>query len=77
MKIVVEMTSEEFQEFLAWQGDKAKYEKEVKKSRSHVERMAKQVLWAVEEDPKKPGKFKIVDQDHMADLHEEASEFFT
>lgn len=76
MKIVVEMTSEEFQEFLAWQGDKAIYEKQERKSRAQVEHMAKQVLWAVEEDPQRPGKFKIVDQDHMADLHEEASEFF-
>ena len=76
MKIVVEMTSEEFQEFMAWQGDKAKYEKKERKVNGQIEHMSKQVLWAVEQDPKKPGKFKIVDQDHMADLYEAASEFF-
>lgn len=74
MKIMVEMTSEEFREFLAWQGDKAKYEKEAKKSRSQIERMARQVHYAIEEDPKKPGKFKIVDQDHMADLYDETTD---
>ena len=72
MIIHVEMTSEEFQEYLAWQGDKTKYEKQEKKVNNQMELMAKQVTWAVEEDPKKPGKYKIVDQDHMADLYDTA-----
>ena len=76
MKIVVEMTSEEFQEFLAWQKDKKEYDRELEKVGKDYELMAKQVLWAVEPDPKKPGKYKIIDQDHMADLFDAATEMF-
>lgn len=65
MKIVVEMTSEEFTEFMDWRKDKQKYEKKIPALKS----FAKKVDWAVEPDPKKPGKYKIKDQDHMDDLY--------
>lgn len=67
MKIVVEMTSEEFQEFLAWKADQKRYERK-------TEQLVKGVFWSVEPDPKKAGEYKIVDQDHMHDLYDLALE---
>lgn len=77
MKIVVEMTSEEFQEFLEWKKDKRLYAKEIEQADKELNLMAKQVLWAVEPDPKKNGKYKIVDHDHMADLFDAATEMIS
>ena len=77
MKIVVEMTSEEFQEFLEWKKDKRLYDREIEQADKELNLMAKQVLWAVELDPKKNGKYKIVDHDHMADLFDAAMEMIS
>lgn len=77
MKIVVEMTSEEFQKFLEWKKDKRLYAKEIEQADNELNLMAKQVLWAVEPDPKKNGKYKIVDHDHMADLFDAATEMIS
>ena len=77
MKITVEMTSEEFQEFMTWKKDKDIYDREIEQADKDLTLMAKQVIWAVEEDPKKPGKYKIVDQGHMADLFDYAQEMFS
>lgn len=77
MKIVVEMTSEEFQEFLEWKKDKRLYAQEIAQADKELNLMAKQVLWAVEPDPKKSGKYKIVDHDHMADLFDAATEMIS
>lgn len=73
MKVVVEMTSEEFQEFMAWKRDKDMYEKDIEKLHREIDLMAKQVNWSVAPDPKKPGKYKIIDQDHLSDLYDAAS----
>lgn len=77
MKIVVEMTSEEFQEFLEWKKDKRLYAKEIEQADKELNLMAKQVLWAVAPDPKKNGKYKIVNHDHMADLFDAATEMIS
>ena len=77
MKIAVEMTSEEFQELLEWKKDKRLYDKEIEQADKELNWMAKQVLWAVEPDPKKNGKYKIVDHDHMADLFDAATEMIS
>ena len=77
MKIVVEMTSEEFQEFLKWKKDKRLYAGEIEQANKELNLMAKQVLWAVAPDPKKNGKYKIVDHDHMADLFDAATEMIS
>lgn len=76
MKISVEMTAEEFQEFMAWRSDKGMYEREADKEYSRQELLCKKILWAIEEDPKKPGKCKIIDHEHAAELVEMANEFF-
>lgn len=74
MKIVVEMSSEEFLEFTEWQKDKDRYKHQLASSEARIVRLAKSVDYAVEPDPKKKGKYKIVDQDHMDDLYELAGD---
>lgn len=74
MKINVEMTSDEFKEFLNWKQDKLCYEKEADKIQSNYEFLAQKAVWAVEPDAKKPGKYRIADQDHAGELVDMASE---
>lgn len=37
--------------------------------------LEKKTCWAIDEDPKKPGKVKIIDQDHAAELLEMAKDY--
>ena len=76
MKIHVEMTDDEFLEFKNWQKEKDCYDKELAKVDDQVEYLNKKVLWALEPDQKKPGKVKVADQEHAAELVEMAEEFF-
>ena len=69
MKIQVEMSKEEFLEFTQWQGDRNKYQAENEKLRHTSKVWAVKIDAAVEQDPKKPGKYKIVDHEHMDDLY--------
>lgn len=71
MEITVKMTVEEFQQFVAWQKEQDYYEKELDKR----EILAKKTCWAIDADPKKPGKVKIIDQDHAAELLEMAKDY--
>lgn len=68
MGITVKMTVEEFLEFNEYQKDRAVYAGKLVKLKRLPETLAQKLAFAVEPDPKKPGKFKIVDQEHMADL---------
>lgn len=70
MEITVKMTVEEFQQFVAWQKEQDYYEKELDKELNKREILAKKTCWAIDADPKKPGKVKIIDQDHAAELLE-------
>lgn len=76
MKIVVEMTSDEFQDFLAWQNDRNTYERELDDQYKKFEPMARKILLSIGQDPKKPNKVKIIDQEHAVELFEIASELF-
>lgn len=76
MKIVVEMTSDEFQDFLAWQKDRNIYEQEIDERYKRFEPMARKILLSIGQDPKKPNKVKIIDQEHAVELFEIASELF-
>lgn len=60
MEITVKMTVEEFQQFVAWQKEQGYYEKEMDKELNKREILAKKTCWAIDADPKKPGK----GQDH-------------
>lgn len=69
MKVQVEMTKDEFLEFTQWQENREMYKE------NNAELQRKNKIWAVkidaavEEDPKKPGKYKIVDHEQMDDLY--------
>ncbi|MBR2047116.1 MAG: hypothetical protein IJ960_00820 [Oscillospiraceae bacterium] len=69
MKIVVEMTDEEFLEFSEWRKEHKVYVAKERAFWSKLEYVAKKVNWAVEPDPKKEGRYKIVDHDHMDELY--------
>ena len=66
MEVTVNMSAEEFQKFMDW-----------KKETDKREFMAKKTTWAIEKDPKRPGKVKIVDQEHAAELLELANDYLS
>ena len=69
MKIQVEMTKEEFLEFTQWQEDRDRYRAQNAELQRKNRMWAVKIDAAVEQDPKKPGKYKIVDHEHMDDLY--------
>ena len=77
MKIVVEMSSEEFQEFMRWRSDKDCYEKEQQDADKEIEYICNKILWALEKDEKRPGKVKVIDQDHAAELVDMATDWLS
>lgn len=74
MEINVKMTAQTFEDFVAYSKDKEKYKKELKKVAGWPRAMAKILSFAVEPVEGKPGKFKIVSQEHMADLWDMATD---
>lgn len=74
MEVTVKMTVEEFLEFNEYQKNRAVYAERLVKLGRLPEVLAQKLEFAVEPDPKKPGKFKITDQEHMADLWDMAEE---
>lgn len=77
MKIHVEMTSEEFQEFIQWKKDKGIYDAEIRTVDAKIDRINNKILWALAPDEKKPGKVKIIDQEHAAELVDMANDWFS
>lgn len=77
MEITVKMTAEEFLEFNEYQKNRAVYAEKLVKLKRLPETLTQKLVFAVEPDPKKPGKFKIVDQEHMADLWDLAGEILS
>lgn len=75
MNITVNMTAEEFLEFVAWGKDRDYYKNRLDKELDKREILAKKTCWAIDADPKKPGKVKIIDQDHAAELLEMAKDY--
>ena len=76
MKIHVEMTAEEFQEFMQWKKDKGIYDTELNTVEGKIEHIYHKVLWALDADAKKPGKVKIIEQEHAAELVDMAHDWF-
>lgn len=74
MDVTVSMTAEEFREFMEWKTDREYYDKELRTRSDKWEIMAKKTTWAMAEDAKRPGKVKIIDQEHAAELLEMARE---
>ncbi len=75
MTVSVAMTVDDFQEFMEWKKDKAHYADKLDSYASQVKLLAKKATWALGEDPKRPGKAKIIDHDHAAELLEMANDF--
>ncbi len=76
MDITVKMTAEEFEEFRAWTKDKNRYNADLARTVKKWETFAAKVCYALDMDPKRPGKAKIIDQEHAAELLEMAKDFF-
>lgn len=76
MTVTVTMAAEDFVEFLEWKKDRAVYSAQLVKLRRLPEVIYKKLGNALEPDPKKAGKFKITDHEHLADLWDMAGEFF-
>ena len=75
MEITLKMTVEEFEEFRAWEKDRNHYKEKLASAIRKQETFANKVCWALGEDPKRPGKAKITDQEHAAELLEMAKDF--
>lgn len=77
MDVTVNMSVEEFQEFMAWKDDKAQYARELVKTRKAPEMIAASLRFAVEPVEGKEGRYKIVSQEHMADVMDMVEEYAT
>lgn len=70
MTVHVEMTSNEFQEFLEWKKDKGRYNAELVGLRHKYKDILNKILFSIETDPKKKGKMRIADHEHAEELLE-------
>ena len=77
MEVNVNMSAEEFLEFMAWKRDREQYNNEMAARAEKMELLAKKTCWAIEIDPTRPGKVKIVDQEHAAELLELANDYLS
>lgn len=77
MIIHVDMTAEEFQEFMQWKKEKGIYDAEMNTVDSKMEYINNKILLALELNEKKPRKVKIIDQEHAAELVEMAIDWFS
>lgn len=82
MEINVKMTSEEFQEFMAYQEDKKIHAKQINKimeetaaARRLPEFVAASLSYGLEPVEGKPGRFKIINQEHVSDVWDMLEEF--
>ena len=75
MTVTVQMTSEEFTEFLAWKKEEGYYANKLRGANNKVTMLVNKIQYAIEQDPKKPGKYKIADQDQADDLFLLCSDF--
>lgn len=77
MEVNVNMSAEEFLEFMVWKRDREQYNNEMAARAEKMELLAKKTCWAIEKDPKRTGKVKIVDQEHAAELLELANDYLS
>lgn len=68
MQVTVSMSPDEFVEYLAYRDDKQKFLREADLARRDKKLFSDRLKEAVAPDPKKPGRYKIVDQEYMEDL---------
>lgn len=77
MEVNVKMTIEEFHEFVEYRDDKERYERDLVRIRRIPEAMATSLRFAVEPVEGKEGRYKIVSQEHMADVWDMIEEFMS
>ena len=75
VEISVKMDAAEFQEFMEYREAKGKYEEGRERVRRAPSMVAGSLGNAVEPAAGKPGKWKIVDQEHMDDAMSMADEY--
>lgn len=75
MEINVKMSTDDFLEFMEWKNDRNRYRADLEATRRKWETFASKVCWSLDDDTKRPGKVKITDQEHAAELLEMAREF--
>ena len=75
VEISVKMDAAEFQEFMEYREAKGKYEEALERVRRAPSMIATSLANAVEPAAGKPGKWKIVDQEHMDDAMSMAEEY--
>lgn len=75
MTVTVAVTTDDFLEFVAWRKERDYYKSRLDKELNKREILAKKTCWAIDADPKKPGKVKIIDQEHAAELLEMAKDY--
>ena len=75
MTVTVAMTTDDFLEFVAWRKEQDYYKSRLDKELNKRGILAKKTCWAIDADPKKPGKVKIIDQDSAAELLEMAKDY--
>ncbi len=71
MKVTVEMTTEELEDFLAYQKSREEYKAkqlaQLRKLEGLPFALATSLSYAVDPVEGKPGRFKIINQEHMSD----------
>ena len=77
MEVTVTMSAEEFMEFMDWKKEREHYNDKLEAVSEKWDLLAKKTCWAIEADPKRPGKVKIVDQEHAAELLELANDYLS
>lgn len=77
MDVTVNMTAEEFQEFMEWRRDRNNYTATMAEWNRQWEKMAERAGKALAEDTERPGTMKIIDQESAEELLEMARDYLS
>ena len=77
MDVTVNMTAEEFQEFMEWRRDRNNYTATMAEWNRQWEKMAEKAGKALAEDTERPGTMKIIDQESAEELLEMVRDYLS
>lgn len=77
MDVTVNMTAEEFQEFMEWRRDRNNYTATMAEWNRQWEKMVEKAGKALAEDTERPGTMKIIDQESAEELLEMARDYLS
>ena len=77
MDVTVNMTAEEFQEFMEWRRDRNNYTATMAEWNRQWEKMAEKAGKALAEAPERPGTMKSIDQESAEELLEMARDYLS